>query len=134
MACMLVTPWHPYPTWPIFQLPHILQFGIGSIVGGIGDAIGSVIGAVTGIGSGKDVEPPKPPEPVPAPKPPPEREDVVRKPPAVPVAAVDDTAGQMAQDRAAELRRRGRASMILTSPGGVTSDAPLGRPAAKLGG
>lgn len=63
---------------------------------------------------------------------PPERNEP--DPPKEPIAAADDTAGRKAQQRAADLKRRGRAATILTSSQGVTEEAPLGRPSAKLGG
>lgn len=73
--------------------------------------------------------PPKPPAPV-----------IYQPPPAQVAAAtppertdpkIAEAADKARQD---ELKRRGRAASILTSGQGVTEDAPLGRPAATLGG
>jgi hypothetical protein len=76
---------------------------------------------------------PKPPEPKieplpPPPEPPPERGDIPMPEP------VPDVIGTDRKARLEERARRGRRSTILTSPGGITESAPLGRPAAKLGG
>lgn len=67
--------------------------------------------------------PPKPKAPViaAAPAPPPERRDPI-------------IVGAGENQRQAELNRRGRRATILTTGAGVTSAAPLGRPAATLGG